>query len=208
MIKLYGHELSGNSYKVQLLLSLLNIDYQYIQVDLMRGEHKKSEFLKLNPFGQVPVLVDDDKIIQDAQAILVYLARRYGSEQWLPNDAESLSRIVRWLSTTTGEIRQGLESARLFYLFNGKSVNIDVATQKSAFILNQIEQHLQGREWLELNHPTIADVAVFPYIALAPDGKISLDSYPNVRAWIERIKGLFGFVGMRSIEVSADAITV
>lgn len=202
MIKLYGHELSGNSYKVKLFLSLLNLDYEYIQVDLMQGEHKGEEFLKLNPFGQVPVLVDDQTILSDAQAILVYLARRYGNEQWLPNDAESLSRIVRWLSTTAGEIRQGTEAARLFYLFNAKSVNIDVATQKAAFILHQIDQHLQGREWLELGHPTIADVAVFPYIALAPDGKIALDHYPNIQAWIERIKNLPGFVGMPNIEVS------
>ncbi|WP_013320435.1 glutathione S-transferase family protein [Gloeothece verrucosa] len=208
MIKLYGHELSGNSYKVKLFLSLLNLDYEYIQVDLMQGEHKGEEFLKLNPFGQVPVLVDDQTILSDAQAILVYLARRYGNEQWLPNDAESLSRIVRWLSTTAGEIRQGTEAARLFYLFNAKSVNIDVATQKAAFILHQIDQHLQGREWLELGHPTIADVAVFPYIALAPDGKIALDHYPNIQAWIERIKNLPGFVGMPNIEVSKKAIAI
>ncbi|ACK72321.1 Glutathione S-transferase domain protein [Gloeothece citriformis PCC 7424] len=206
MIKLYGHELSGNSYKVQLLLSLLKIDHDYIRVDLMAGEHKQIEFLKLNPFGQVPVLVDGDLILQDAQAILVYLARRYGNEKWLPNDAESLAQVIRWLSTTTGEIRQGVEAARLFHLFKAKSVNIEVATQKSMFILTQIEAHLQGREWLALDYPTIADVAAFPYIALAPDGKISLDNYPNIGAWIIRIKNLPGFVGMVGIEVPDAAI--
>ena len=200
MIKLYGHELSGNVYKIKLLLSLLGIEYQFVRVDLMKGEHKSPEYLKLNAFGQVPLLIDGDKILPDAQAILVYLARKYGNEQWLPTEAEDLSRVVRWLSTTAGEIRQGVEAARLFHLFGAKTINIKVANQKSAFILDQINRHLADREWLELGHPTIADIAVFPYIALAPDGKISLDEYPHILAWIERIKQLPGFVGMAGIE--------
>ena len=200
MIKLYGHELSGNVYKIKLLLSLLGIEYQFVRVDLMKGEHKSPEYLKINAFGQVPLLIDGDKILPDAQAILVYLARKYGNEQWLPTEAEDLSRVVRWLSTTAGEIRQGVEAARLFHLFGVKTINIEVANQKSAFILDQINRHLADREWLELGHPTIADIAVFPYIALAPDGKISLDEYPHILAWIERIKQLPGFVGMAGIE--------
>lgn len=134
MIKLYGYELSGNSYKVKLMLSLLRLEYEWIKVDLLKGEHKSAEFLALNPFGQVPVLVDH-VVFQDAQAILVYLARRYGSEQWLPDDPESLSRVVRWLSTTAGEIRQGVESARRYYLFNATSINLEQANQKAEFIL-------------------------------------------------------------------------
>lgn len=82
MIKLYGHEVSGNSYKVRLLLSLLNLKYEWIKVDLLNGEHKSPEFLALNPFGQVPLLVDGDTILADAQSILVYLARQYGGDQW------------------------------------------------------------------------------------------------------------------------------
>ncbi len=205
MIKLYGHEISGNVYKVRLLLALLNIDYEYIRVDLFKGEHKQPEYLKLNPFGQVPLLVDGDRLIPDAQAILVYLARQYGDEQWLPTEALALSQVVRWLSTTTGEIRQGVEQARQFHLFGAKSVNIEVAHQKSAFILDQINQHLATREWLELGHPTIADIAAFPYIALAGDGKVSLEPYPQILAWIERIKKLPNFVGMKGIEVLTNA---
>ena len=200
MIKLYGHELSGNVYKIRLLLALLDIEYQFVRVDLMKGEHKSPEYLKLNAFGQVPLLIDGDKILPDAQAILVYLARKYGNEQWLPTEAEDLSRVVRWLSTTAGEIRQGVEAARLFHLFGAKTINIEVANQKSTFILDQINRHLADREWLELGHATIADIAAFPYIALAPDGKISLDEYPHILAWIERIKQLPGFVGMAGIE--------
>ena len=200
MIKLYGHELSGNVYKIRLLLSLLGIEYQFMRVDVFKGDHKSPEYLKLNAFGQIPLLVDGNKIISDAQEILVYLARQYGNEQWLPNDAEALSRVVHWLSTTIEEIRQGVESARLFYLFKVITIDIEVATQKSTFILEQINRHLADREWLELGHPTIADIAAFPYITLALDGKVSLDEYPHILAWIERIKQLPGFVGMPGIE--------
>jgi glutathione S-transferase len=196
MIKLYGHELSGNSYKVKLLLSLLHIEFDWIKVDLLQGEHKSAEFLALNRFGQVPVLVDSETVLSDAQAILVYLARRYGGDRWLPLDAISLSLVVRWLSTTAGEIRQGPESVRLYYLFNATNINLDRANQKAEFILSQIDRHLQDRQWLEFEHPTIADVAVFPYIALAPDGKIDLKPYPHVLAWIDRVKQLPGFMPM------------
>lgn len=199
MIQLYGHELSGNSYKAKLMLSLLGLDYEWLKVDLMAGAHKSPEFLSLNPFGQVPVLVDESTVLADAQAILVYLARRYGDESWLPLEAEPLSRVVRWLSTTAGEIRQGPEFARRYHLLNATSINLEQAKQKAQFILTQLNNHLAEREWLELGHPTIADVAVFPYVALAPDGKISLDNYPHILTWIERVKYLPGFVGMSGI---------
>ncbi|NJN71939.1 MAG: glutathione S-transferase [Limnothrix sp. RL_2_0] len=205
MITLYGHELSGNVYKVRLFLELLNVEYEFVKVDLMKGEHKKPPFLAINPFGQVPALVDGENTVLDAQAILVYLARTYGDENWLPTEAIALSSVIRWLSTTAGEVRQGPESARLYHLFKMKTINIDRAIEKSNLILKQLNDHLEGQDWLEFGRPTIADIAVFPYVALAPDGDISLDEYPNVLAWIERIKHLPNFIGMRSIEVPAAA---
>lgn len=199
MIQLYGHDLSGNSYKVKLMLSLLGLEFAWIRVDLMQAAHKQPDFLALNPFGQVPVLVDGDVVLADAQAILVYLARHYGGEQWLPLEALPLAQVVRWLSTTAGEIRQGPESARLYHLFKATTINLDRALQKADFILTQLDQHLRDRDWLELGHPTIADVAVFPYVALARDGQIDLDHYPHVLTWIDRVKQLPGFVGMAGI---------
>lgn len=199
MIKLYGHEISGNVYKVRLLLELLEVEYEFVRLDLMKGEHKSAEYLKINPFGQIPSLVDDEQIFLDAQAILVYLAGKYGNEQWLPTSPEGLSKVVRWLSTTAGEIRQGVEFARLHHLFGIKTIDIDRASEKSAFILEQIDKHLTDRKWLELDRPTIADIAAFPYIALAEDGKISLAEYPHILAWIERMKQLPNFIGMPGI---------
>ncbi|MBE9230095.1 glutathione S-transferase [Phormidium sp. LEGE 05292] len=199
MIKLYGHEMSGNSYKVRLFLELLNLEYEWVKVDLMKGEHKSPEYLALNPFGQVPLLVDNDTKLADAQAILVYLARQYGGEEWLPLDALSLAQVVRWLSTTAGEVRQGPENARLYHLFGATSINIDRAHQKAELILIQLDKHLSTRTWLEFERTTIADIAVFPYIALAPDGKIDLTPYPNVLAWIDRVKQLPSYTPMAGI---------
>lgn len=205
MIQLYGHELSGNSYKVRLFLELLKLDYEWIKVDLMKGEHKSPAYLALNPFGQVPLLVDGEIKLADAQAILVYLARQYGGEQWLPTDALSLAQVVRWLSTTAGEVRQGPENARLYYLFGATNINIERAHQKADYILTQLNQHLSDRPWLEFDRPTIADLAIFPYVALARDGNIDLDAYPNVLAWIDRIKHLPGFMPMAGITAPVAA---
>ncbi|MDX2254614.1 MAG: glutathione S-transferase [Pseudanabaenaceae cyanobacterium bins.39] len=199
MIQLYGHELSGNSYKVRLFLELLNLDYEWIKVDLMAGEHKSPAYLALNPFGQVPLLIDGDTKLADAQAILVYLARQYGSDRWLPIEALPLAQVLRWLSTTSGEIRQGLENARLYYLFGATSINIERAHQKAEYILTQLDQHFRTHTWLEFERPTIADVAVFPYVALAHDGKIDLAPYPHVIDWIDRVKQLPNYIPMAGL---------
>ncbi|MBD1914849.1 MULTISPECIES: glutathione S-transferase [Cyanophyceae] len=199
MIQLYGHEVSGNSYKVRLFLELLGLDYEWIKVDLMQGAHKAPEFLALNPLGQIPVLVDGEVTLADAQAILVYLARQYGGDTWLPTEALPLAQVVRWLSTAAGEVRQGPENARLFHLFKVANINIERSHQKAEHILTQLDKHLHSRTWLEFERPTIADVAVFPYVALARDGKIDLDIYPNLLAWIERIKQLPGFIFMAGV---------
>jgi len=200
MIKLYGHEISGNSYKIKLFLSLLKLDYEWIKVDLLTAEQKAPEHLARNSFGQVPVIVDGDVTLADAQAILVYLARQYGGDSWLPSAALPLAQVIRWLSTAAGEVRQGPEHARLYHLFGaGTKINIERATQKAEFILTQLDKHLSTRTWLEFEHPTIADIAVFPYVALAPDGKIDLVPYPHVLAWLDRVKQLPGYIPMAGL---------
>ncbi|HKK13872.1 MAG TPA: glutathione S-transferase N-terminal domain-containing protein [Gammaproteobacteria bacterium] len=93
MIRLYDYERSGNCYKVRLLLALLGLPWERVPVDLRRGEERRPEFLALNPRGQVPVLTDGDWVVWDSQAILVYLARRYGGAQWLPQEARPLAEV-------------------------------------------------------------------------------------------------------------------
>ena len=119
----------------------------------------------------------------------------------MPNEPLAAARVVRWLSTAAGEVRQGPENARLHHLFGAKAIGIERAHEKAAFILDQLERHLNERQWLELDHPTIADIAVFPYVALAGDGGIDLDPYPHVQAWIGRIQALPGYIPMKGLEV-------
>jgi glutathione S-transferase len=199
MIKLYGHELSGNSYKVRLMLSLLKLEYEWIKVDVMKNEQQSPAYLAKNSFGQIPLLVDGEIQLADAQAILVYLARQYGDEQWLPMAVLPMAQVIRWLSTAAGEVRQGPEHARLYYVFGVTDINIDRATQKSKFILTQLNEQLSTQTWLEFEHPTIADIAVFPYVALARDGKIDLDAYQHVLTWIDRVKQLPGYIPMAGV---------
>lgn len=202
MLKLYGHPLSGNAYKAKLLMSFLNVAYENIDIALEQGEHQQPDFLALNPFAQVPVLQDGDLVLADAQAILVYLARQYGgdkADQWLPLEALPMAQVMRWLSTTAGEVRQGPEFARLYHLFKVKTIDIEQTSKKSTFIMQQLEQHLTQRDWLACDRLTIADVAVFPYVALSRDGKVPLDAYPQVLNWVEQMQQQPGFVGMSGV---------
>lgn len=195
-IQLYTHYLSGNSYKVQLFLSLLGLEYQLTSVDLMSGEHRQPDFLELNPLGQVPVLVDGPIIIRDAQAILTYLARHYANESWLPLEAEAMGRVMQWLFLSASEIHVGLEALRLYHLLGISEINAEQAVQKAKDILQIIDRHLKGRLWLELERPTIADLACYPYIYLAPDAQIELSFYRNICAWMEQVQDLPGYIAM------------
>ena len=202
MLKLYGHPLSGNVYKAKLLMSFLGIDYENIDIALEKGEHQQPDFLALNPFAQVPVLQDGDVVLADAQAILVYLARQYGgaeADKWLPLEELPMAQVLRWISTPAGEVRQGPEFARLYHLFKVSTIDIEQTSKKATFILQQLEQHLTQRDWLACDRLTIADVAVFPYVALSRDGQVPLEVYPWVMNWIERIKQQPGFVGMPGV---------
>jgi glutathione S-transferase len=195
MLKLYSHELSGNCYKARLLLSLLELEYEIIPVNLGGGEHKSPEFLKLNPFGQVPVIIDGDAIVSDSQAILVYLARRYGGEDWLPTTSEEMSQVVRWLSVAANDIQNSIAAIRKHFLLDAP-IDLKSAQKKADCFLQLIDTYLSQRSWLECDRPTIADIACYPYIVLAPDGKISLTEYPNIMAWSDRIKRLPGYVSI------------
>ena len=156
----------------------------------------------MNPFGQVPVLTDDDIIVRDSQAILVYLARKYGNEQWLPNEAAALAEVVAWLSTAANEVSMGPNRLRLHYKF-GRAINIEESRQTAINLLNILQERLEKHHWLATDHITIADIAVYPYIALAPEGRLDLESYPALTDWVSRIQALPGYVGMPGMWQSA-----
>lgn len=203
-MKLYYHPLSGHSHRARLLLSLLGVDHELIEVDLMKGAHKSPEFLKLNRFGQVPVLVDGATVVPDSNAILVYLAGKLKQTDWLPQTPAGQAAIQRWLSVAAGEIAHGPAAARLITVF-GAARNAEEVIGRAHGILGIVDQELSGREFIVGAHPTIADVALYSYIARAPEGNVDLSGYANVNAWLRRIEALPGFVEFRKTPVGLAA---
>ena len=192
-MKIHQHPLSGHSHRAVLFASLLGLDPELIEVDLASGAHKKPEFLALNPFGQVPVLEDDGVVIADSNAILVYLAKKSGEAGWLPEDARGAAAVQRWLSVAAGEVAYGPAAARLITVF-GAHYNAEEVIGRAHVLLKRLEDHLVAHEWLAADRPTIADVAVYSYVARAPEGNVDLSTYPAVKRFLGRVEALPGFV--------------
>jgi glutathione S-transferase len=204
MIRLYNYELSGNCYKLRLLMNMLGVAYEKVPVDFYPGkQHKLPDFLEINPFGQLPVLEDGDLRLRDAQAILVYLAARYDAKRtWYPENAQTMGRIAMWLSTAD-DITRTASAARLHDAL-GYELDVESARRGAHQVFRVIDEHLSDMEtvsqhWLAATHPTIADLACFPYIAMSGEGGIPRDDYPAIGRWIERIRRLPGFIGMPGI---------
>jgi glutathione S-transferase len=192
-MKLYHHPLSGHAHRARLLLSLLGVPHEAITVDLKAGAHKTPAFLALNPFGQVPVLDDGGTVISDSNAILVYVARKLGRTDWLPADAEGEAAVQRWLSVAAGELAYGPAAARLVTVF-GATFDPEEVIGRAHTLLGRLEAHLAGRDWLVGAGPTIADVALYSYLARAPEGNVDLSRYADVNAYLRRIEALPGFL--------------
>lgn len=197
-MKLYDLTLSGNCYKVRLFAALAGIPVDIVPVDFLAGEHKRPPLITLNPWGEIPILVDGEVVLRDSQAILVYLARRYAGDAWLPADPAAMAEVVQWLSTAANEVQNGPAAARLVDKF-GYAIDKADTLRRAARILPLIDARLAEHDWLALDRPTIADCAVLPYVALAPEGGVSLSDFPHIRAWIERVKALPGFVPMPGV---------
>jgi len=204
-LKLYRHPLSGHAHRAELFLSLLGLKAEIIDVDLMAGEQKQPTFLKKNIFGQVPVLEVGDITIADSNAILVYLASQYDQEhRWLPIEPAIAAEVQRFLSIASGSIVQGPAIARLINVFGAKLDPVK-AIETAHIVLTTLDNHLKNRDWLAADHPTIADISNYPYIAHAPEGDVSLQNYPNIRAWLTRIEVLPGFISMQKSQVGLAA---
>lgn len=194
-ITLYRSVISGHAHRAELFLSLLGLPYTAVDIDLRAGQQKNPDFLKLNPFGQVPVIDDNGVVVADSNAILVYLAGQYGDAHWLPHDPVGAANVQRWLSVAAGEIAFGPAAARLAKRF-GAPVDIDAATRRTERLFSVMEKELQARPFLAGESITIADIAGYSYIARAPEGDIPLAPYPALRAWLSRIEALPRFLPM------------
>lgn len=195
-IKLYRSPISGHCHRVELMMSLLDLPYISIDLDMANGAHKAPKYLKLSPFGQVPAIDDNGTILSDSNAIITYLNLRYNDGyEWMPSDPVKAAEVQRWLSIAAGEIAHGPCAVRLVTVF-GMELDYDVAHQITMDLFRVMESHLPKQNYLAGDRITLADVAGYSYVSHVPEGGVSLDPYPAIRHWLERIEAHPRFVGM------------
>ncbi len=200
---LYDYILSPSCYKVRLLASLLKVELDLRPVDFHPGrEHKGEALLALNPAGSIPILVDGDLVLTESAAILAYLAAEHGPDWLAREDAKAIGQEQQWLAFSD-RLTSALGGARLVEMlhFNG---DLEALQAGGVAALRELEaalvaRRLAGAIFLVGDTPSIADIACFPYVALAPDGSISLDPYPSIRIWMRAIRALPGFIEMPGI---------
>lgn len=195
-IKIYDAPKSGHCHRVRLGASLMGIPFEIVPVAEMEGERKGAEYLALNPFGQIPTITDGDIVVRDSIAILIYLAEKYAAgSQWIPGDPLLRTRMHEWLAVASGVMFRGPNMARLIKLF-GRPGDHAQAVEVSTLLFGIMDKHLGGRSWLVGDHPTLADIACYSYIAVANEGELDLAPYTNIRAWLGAVEGLENFVSM------------
>ena len=202
-VRIHHFAKSGHAHRALVFAKLAGIAHEAVPVDLAGGAHKTPEFLAMNPNGQIPVLEDGEVIVSDSNAILVYLARTYAPD-WIPSDAVGEANVQRWLTLAAGEVAFGSCAARLITVFDAP-LDPEFAALTATKAMQKLENGLEGRNWLVGDRPTIADVANYSYTAHAPEGNVSLDPYPNVRAWLARFEALPRFEAMPATAVGLAA---
>ncbi len=202
-MKLYDYVLSPSCYKIRLLAALVGVDLTLRPVDFHPGgEHRGPELLALNPAGSIPILEDDGVLLTESSAMLVYIAAK-AAPDWLGNGSTRESgRTQQWLSFSH-RLTSTLGSARLHDMLL-RPGDIRALRLAGNMALRELEaalteQRLRGHAYLVGDRPTIADIACFPYVALAPDGGVSLDPYPSIRLWMRTLRALDRFIEMPGI---------
>ncbi|MDQ1832743.1 glutathione S-transferase family protein [Massilia scottii] len=200
---LHGLPVSGHVHRVELLLRMLNLPFTFVPAPAEVRD--SAAFRALNPLGQIPVLQDGELVINDSNAILVYLAKRYApGSGWLPEDPVGAASVQRWLSIAAGELAFGPAKARANALWNVPAdlVQTSAVAQR---LLAFMDRHLTAHSFLAAGHATLADLACYSYVAHAPEGGIALAPYPALRAWLGRIEALPGFVALPASPLPAAA---
>lgn len=194
MITLFDYLPSQNAYKVRLLLSHLDRPYRTEIVSIFEGEGQTPEFLKLNPMGAVPVIqLEDGRAIAESNAILCFLAE---GSPYLPDDPFERAKVMQWLFFERSYVSPSIATLR-YWTLTGKLDRQQGVEGRRALgdrILGVMDRELAGRPFLAGEAYTIADMSNFAYSHLAADAGFDLSLYPNVQAWIGRIRAQPGFL--------------
>lgn len=192
MIAIYGDRMSGNCRKVAYVADYLELDYQWIDVDILKGQSRTPEFLAMNPEGQVPLVdLGDGRRLRQSNAILLYLAR---GSSLVPEDPWLLAQVHQWLFWEQYSHEPNIAVCRFQMLYLGKSpAELDpVKLRKGNEALDLMERHLAKEGWLVGQDLTVADVALVAYTRVADEGGFRLESRASVRDWIERVEHRLG----------------
>ncbi|MGF1592826.1 MAG: glutathione S-transferase family protein [Kiloniellaceae bacterium] len=196
MLKLYDDPDSGNGYKVQLLLHLLDIPYDLVKVNAIQGETREAAFLAKNPNGRIPLLeLEDGTLLPESNAILFYLAE---GTRWLPDDRLGRARALQWMFFEQYSHEPYIAVLRFWKRHTGKTADNEpqwAAKEKGGYAaLGVMEKVLEKGDWLLGSEPSIADVSLYAYTHVADQAGFDLDAFPGVRAWIGRFPRLAGYV--------------
>jgi glutathione S-transferase len=194
-VLLYDSAVSGNCYKVRLLLAHLGLDYERRDVDVVNRSGR--EFLDgLNPAKRVPTLVlDDGRPLAESNAILWYFGE---GTRFVPEDRFRRAQVLQWLFFEQYEHEPALAVARFLKRYSGRpelyEARREELTKRGERVLASMEEHLDGREWLVDGGMTLADISLYAYTHAADEGGFALDPYPAVRAWLDRVASSPGHV--------------
>jgi glutathione S-transferase len=193
---LYDSGISGNCYKVRLLFSLLGIEYERREVDVIDRSGRAELLGELNPGLRVPTLVlDDGRPLAESGAILVYFAE--GTE-YLPGDRYARAQVLQWMFFEQYSHEPNIAVAR-FWAHAGIEPEVREAAAKREGgyrALEAMERHLAGRAFFVTDTPTVADIALYAYTHVAGEGGFEMGRFPSVTAWLARIAALPGYVSI------------
>ena len=199
--RLYDYLPSGNGYKVRLVLRQLRLPYELVELDIKRGETRTPEFLAKNPNGRIPLLeIPGHGYLAESHAIIGYLAE---GSALVPADRLERARMWQWLCFEQYSLEPNIGTAR-FWIASLKKTEAElgeklVEKRRSGHAaLDVLERGLEGREFLVGNRYSLADIALYAYTHVAPEGGFSLEPYPAIRAWCARVAAQPGHVPITS----------
>ncbi|MDW9247377.1 glutathione S-transferase family protein [Burkholderia cepacia] len=188
-MKLYGFA-GTRSQRALWGLKELDADFEFVSVNLLQGEHKRPEFLRLNPAGKVPVLVDGDLVIPESAAIVLYLADKYPEKALLPVDPALRAQAYRWVMFAVTELEQPLwQITRHSFLYPPEKrspADIELARDDFRTMAAILDKHLEGREFIVGDTLTVADCVTAYLIDWAGECNL-IESFPQLRAYLERL---------------------
>lgn len=203
-LTLYDYELDEQCYKVRLFLGVLGCLCVKVPVDVHPGgEQRSARYLKLNPLGTLPILSDAGLVLSGAEAILAFLALKYDTGRvWLPDDPAMFGRAMQWLAFAGSDLRAA--SVARWHAILEAEADAEKVCRDSRRAFRQMDDHMTKLEfddaqWFVGNTATIADIALFPAIALSRDFGIDHDEYPALRRWMGRVRTIPGFTTMPGI---------